>query len=175
MPLARAISSVAALFRARTRRVAVGGTHAHVEFRPARADQLEALTNAMRRMAASLGRLTWVDVSPDTQRVVFSFERGAYGAEELCSAVEAAEREAGLDGGRFSEERRWHPADEIEQLRRWVELLADAAAFLFGLGLRFSPLPALPFGGNLVAFLSVVQSVGRLREGLEERLGHERA
>ncbi len=175
MPVARALSSVAGLFRARSRRAAVGSTRAHVEFRPVRPDQLEALSNAMQRIALSLGRLHWVEVNPDTQRVVFSFERGAYDEHELCEAVAAAEREAGLDRERFSEERRWHPADEIEQLRVLVELLADGAAFLFGLGLRFSPLPALPFGGNLVALLSLLQSVPRLRRRLEERLGRERA
>ena len=150
MPVARALSSVAGLFRARSRRAAVGSTRAHVEFRPVRPDQLESLGNAMRRVAASLGRLNWVEINPDTQRVVFSFERGAYGADELCAAVAAAEREAGVATERFSEERRWYPADDIEQLRVLVELLADAAAFVFGLGLRFSPLPALPFGGPVI-------------------------
>jgi len=175
MPVARALSSVAGLFRPRSRRAAVGSTRAHVEFRPVRPEQLETLGNAMRRIAASLGRLNWVELNPDTQRVVFSFERGAYGEHELCAAVEAAEREAGLASEGFSEERRWHPADDIEQLRVLVELLADGAAFLFGLGLRLSPLPALPFGGNLVAILSLLQSVPRLRRGLEQRLGRERA
>jgi cation-transporting ATPase I len=171
----RMVSSVAALFRARSRRVAVGSTRAHVEFRDARPHQLEALTLAVQRVSASLGRLSWVEVNADTQRVVFAFEHGAYGADELCAAVEAAEREAGVDVERFSEERRWHPADPAEGLRRLVELLADTAAFVFGLGLRFSPLPALPFGGNLVALLSVMHSVPRLRRGLEQRLGQERA
>ena len=171
----RMVSSVAALFRARSRRVAVGSTRAHVEFRDARPHQLEALTLAVQRVSATLGRLSWVELNADTQRVVFAFEHGAYGADELCAAVEAAEREAGVDVERFSEEGRWHPADSAEGLRRLVELLADTAAFVFGLGLRFSPLPALPFGGNLVALLSVMHSVPRLRRGLERRLGQERA
>ena len=34
--------------------------------------------------AATLGRLSWVEVNPDTRRVVFSFEHGAYDADELC-------------------------------------------------------------------------------------------
>jgi cation-transporting ATPase I len=71
--------------------------------------------------------------------------------------------------------RRWHPADHAEGLRRLVELLADTAAFFFGLGLRFSPLPVMPFAGNFVAILSLMQSVPSLREGLERRLGRERA
>jgi cation-transporting ATPase I len=172
---ARTLGSVAALFRTRARRVALGSARAHVEFRETSPAQLEALTAAIRRVAASLGRLSWVEVNPDTRRVVFSFERGAYGADELCAAVEAAEREAGLDAGRFVEDGRWHPADEVEALRRFVELVADTAAFLFGLGLRFSPLPAMPFAGNFAAVLSLMNSVPRLRAGLERRLGYERA
>ncbi len=175
MPVARVISSVAALFRSRSRRVAVSATRAHVEYREGTPPQIERLTAAMQRIAASLGHLSWVEVNPDTQRVVFAFEQGAYGPDELCEAVEQAEREAGLDVARFSEDRRSHPADDHEALRRVVELLSDTAAFVFGLGLRLSPLPAMPFGGNLVALLSLVQSVPRLKAGLERRLGHERA
>src|SRR5690606_34302886 len=70
---------------------------------------------------------------------------------------------------------RWHPADHEESLRRFVALLADTAAFVFGLGLRLSPLPVMPFAGNVVAILSLMQSVPRLRAGLEGRLGRERA
>lgn len=172
----RAIGSVASLFRARSRRVAVGSARAHVEFREVDgAERLEALTAAMRRVAATLGRLSWVEVNPDTRRVVFSFEHGAYGADELCAAVEMAEREAGLAAERFAEDGRWHPADHEEALRRFVELLADTAAFIFGLSLRLSPLPVMPFAGNIVAVLSLMQSVPRLRRGLEARLGQQRA
>ena len=174
--MARAVGSVASLFRARSRRVAMGSARAHVEFREVDSpDRLEALTAAMQRVAATLGRLSWVEVNPDTRRVVFSFEHGAYGADELCDAVEAAEREAGLDAGRFTEDGRWHPADHDEGLRRFVELLADTAAFVFGLSLRLSPLPVMPFAGNIVAVLSLMHSVPRLRAGLEARLGRERA
>ena len=171
----RALSSVAGLFRARARRVAMGSARAHVEFKETAPERIEALEAAMQRVAASLGRLSWVEVNPDTRRVVFSFEQGAYDADELCAAVEAAEREAGSDGARFVEDGRWHPADHAEGLRRLVELMADTAAFVFGLGLRLSPLPVLPFAGNLVAVLSLMQSVPRLRAGLERRLGRERA
>lgn len=172
----RALGSVASLFRRRSRRVAMGSARAHVEFREARGpERLEALAAAMQRVAASLGRLSWVEVNPDTRRVVFSFERGAYDADELCAAVEAAEREAGLHEASFVEDERWHPADAAEGLRRLVELLADTAAFVFGLGLRLSPLPVMPFAGNIVAVLSLVQSVPSLRRGLEGRLGRERA
>jgi len=163
------------LFRARSRRVAVGSTRAHVEFRETGTRDIAALTAAMQRVSESLGRLSWVEVNAATQRVVFAFEHGAYGADELCAAVEDAERQAGVAGAEFSEQRPWHPVDQNEGLRRLVELFADTAAFVFGLGLRFSPLPALPFGGNLVALLSLMHSVPRLRRGLERRLGQERA
>jgi cation-transporting ATPase I len=175
MPVTRVVSSVVSLFRERSRRVAVGSTRAQVEFRESGPQQIEALTAALQRTIAALGQLSWVEVNADTQRVVFAFEHGAYGADELCAAVEAAEREVGVDSARFSEERRWHPADPAEGLRRLVELLADTATFLFGLGLRLSPLPAFPFGGNLVVLLSLMHSVPRLRRGLEQRLGQERA
>jgi hypothetical protein len=56
MPVARAVSSVAGLFRPRSRRAAVGTARAHVEFRPVRPEQLAALANAMRRIGESLGQ-----------------------------------------------------------------------------------------------------------------------
>lgn len=175
MNATRALGSVASLFRARSRRVAVGSTRAHVEYRRAAPGELQRLASAMQRIAASLGHLSWVEVNPDTQRVVFAFESGAYTADELCAAVEAAEREAGVSAARFSEQQRLHPADSADALRLLVELLADSAAFVLGLSLRFSPLPAFPFAGNLVALLSVVRSVPRLELALARHLGPERA
>lgn len=171
----RRVSPLMRLMRARDRRSAVSSTRAHVEFRETGPQHLRALTDAMQRVSASLGQLRWVEVNVDTQRVVFAFERDAYGAGELCAAVEAAEREAGIAGGRFADEARHHPADEAEGLRRFVELVADSLAFAVGLGLRVSPIPSLPFGGNLVALISVMRAVPRLRRRVEARLGVERA
>jgi hypothetical protein len=173
--LRRAFGSVAELFKTRSRRVAVGSERAHVEFRETAVGEIQALVAALRRVSTSLGQLTSVEINAATQRVVFAFERGAYGADELCEAVEAAEQEAGVGAARFAEERPWHPADENEALRRFVELMADTAAFVLGLGFRLSPFPAMPFAGNLVALLSLMHSVPRLRQGLERRLGKERA
>lgn len=175
MRRAAVFRSVTNLFKDRTRRVSMGPTRAHVEFREAPPEKLASLVDAMERIAEALGDLTWVEVNADTQRVVFAFEGGTYGPEALCAAVEEAEREAGLASAPFSENERLHPADSGESLRRAVELVADATAFAVGLGFRWSPLPPLPFGGNLVAALSLMRAVPRLRSRLESRLGRERA
>ncbi len=168
--------SVAGLFQGRSRKVTVSETRAHVEFRQAAGvEQLRALAGAVQRVASALGDVSWVEVNADTHRVVFAFEGNALSAADLSAIVAEAESLAGLAGAEFSEAERRHPADVDEAMQRVVELAADAAAFSAGLVLRLSPLPALPFGGNLVAGLSLMRAVPRLRRGLEGRLGRERA
>lgn len=162
------------VFRARGRRVAVGQTRAHVEYRNVAPEQLRSLAEAIEQEARHLDRLTWVQVNADTQRVLFAFESGAYGPEALCQVLEAAEAEVEATGG-FSQTREHYPADLDETARRLVEALADAAGLTLGLTLRLSPLPTLPFSGNGVALLALLRGVPQLRRKLEARLGQERA
>src|SRR5690606_18354752 len=105
-------------------------------------------------------------------RVVFAYERNAYGADELVGLVERAERMAQVDKAAF-DRRSVHPTDDELALQRAVELLADLVGLGVGFGFRISPLPAVPGVGNLVAALSLLRSVPRLRQSLDERWGEE--
>ncbi len=165
---------VSQLFRARKRRVSIGAERAHVEFRTVVDEELPALADAISTLAADMRYLDWVELNAHTQRVVFAYQRNAYGEDELVSVVERAERMASVDNAGF-ERQVYHPEDQELPLRRSVELFADLVALTVGASLRVTPLPAVPGVGNLVAAVSLLRSVPRLRGGLEERWGPERA
>jgi cation-transporting ATPase I len=172
---ARALAgSVARLFKSRARRVAVGKTKGHVELKELSAEVLDRVALELERLGELVQRFDWIDVNRDTRRVVFSFEPDGCSPEELDALVEQAERAAGAGGASFAEDGRAHPADTHHALRHLVELAADSASFVLALALRISPLPTMPFAGNLAAVISVLQSSPGLREGIEQRLGKER-
>lgn len=174
MQLRSAISRVANLFKARSRRVQVGTRRAHVEFRELDVSEVDTFVTALQRLCEGLRYLQWVEVNVHTHRVVFAYEQNAFGADDLVELVERAERLSGLGSGRFREDTP-HPLDDELALRRLVELFFDAASFAAGVGLTFSPFPALPLSGNLSGLLSIVRGSPRLRSGIEQRLGVERA
>lgn len=174
MQLRSAISRVAGLFKARTRRVHVGARRAHVEFRDVDESELDLFTETLHRLCEGVRYLQWAEVNVHTHRVVFAYEQNAFGADDLVELVERAERLTGFGNGRFREDKP-HPIDDELALRRLVELCFDTASFVAGVGLTFSPIPTLPFSGNLAGLLSIVRGSPRLRVSIEERLGEERA
>jgi cation-transporting P-type ATPase I len=165
---------VKTLFAPRSRRASVGTRRAHVEFRVGADDEIEVFAAGLRRLAKDLPGLEWLEVNAHTKRVVFGYREAACDADQLVELVEQAERLAQLSAAAFDEAVEYSADDELG-VRRIVELCADVTGFMVALGLSFSPVPALPFTGNAVAALSVIRSVPRLRKGLEERWGRERA
>lgn len=174
MNFLNAVGQVGKLFRSRTRRVAVGTRRAHVEFRDVSDDELSALAGELATRCAAVELLDWVEVNAHTGRVVFAYQDNAFGADTLVSWVEQAERVSQISSAGYVDAAT-HPSSAEIGARRLVEMSADAVGFFAGLGLALSPLPALPFSGNLVAALSILRSSQRLRGRLEERLGAERA
>lgn len=174
MQLKSALSRVANLFKARSRRVQVGARRAHVEFRDLDASEVDTFVEVLQRLCEGLRYLQWVEVNVHTHRVVFAYEQNAFGVDDLVELVERAERLSGLGSGRFREDKP-HPLDDELALRRLVELCFDVASFAAGVGLTFSLVPALPLSGNLSGLLSIVRGSPRLRSGIEQRLGVERA
>ncbi|MEN9581744.1 MAG: hypothetical protein RJA70_4753, partial [Pseudomonadota bacterium] len=174
MKLIEIASQVGKLFKARSRRASVGLRRAHIEFRSINEDELRAFAKALDRMAESHERLKWVEVNAHTRRVVFAYEDNAYGADDLVDLVDRAERSASVNQARF-EPRSSHPSNVELGARRMVELAADTVAFVGGVSLSVSPIPAVPFSGNLVALLSVLRSSPRWRRELERKFGVERA
>lgn len=162
------------LFRARTRRSWVTDERAHVEFGALSESELAAFDRALRAAIAGDGRVRAVEVNAYTRRVVFSIERGSCDLSELVGWVATAESRAGVAPARFDGTPE-HLADIEPTLRRMVGLGADLGAFFMGLGLSVSPFPAAPFAGSAASLLSLIESVGKLRAGLEERIGAERA
>lgn len=174
MQFKHAFSRVRGLLRPRSRRVQVGARRAHVEFRDLDSPEIDAFVNALNRLCTNLPYMQWVEVNVHTQRVVFAYHQHAFGSEDLVELVERAERLTQFVGAPFAEDCP-HPADEELALRRLVELSFDAASFVAGLGLSLTPIPRLPFSGNLAALLSLVRGAPTLRQGVEQRLGVERA
>ncbi len=174
MSLTSRFEPVARLLRERTRRSFLTEERAHVEFGGVGDDEFAAFEQSLRAFAAADGRIRRLEINVATRRVLFVFERGACALAELVSAVEEAERAAGVDRARFQGTAE-HPADLEPALRRLLGLTADVAALFAGLGLSITPLPALPFAGNAAAVLSLIENVVRLRAALDERIGRERA
>lgn len=174
MQLRNVLSRATRLLGKRNRRVSVGARRAHVEFRVL--DEVEAgvFANTLLRLCEGLRYLQWAEVNVHTRRVVFAYEHNAFGSDDLIELVERAERLAGFHQANFGEDR-VHPADPELELRRLIEVCFDAASFVAALGLTFSPVPTLPFSGNLAGFLSLMRGYPRLRARLERRLGAERA
>ncbi len=165
---------VGKLFRKRDRRLSVGARRGHVELRELAAEELGPLVDALHSLVSTLPEMEWVEVNAHTGRVVFAYEEHAFDGDDLESFVAQAERTAQVTRAAFRE-RHDHPADWEPGAQMLVELTADLVSMLVGAGLRVSPFPAMPFSGNGVALLSLVRSTQRLRQGLDARLGWERA
>ncbi len=168
-----AFEPVARLFRERERRSFLTEGRAHVELGDLGHDELPRFEQALRAQATADGRVTRLQVNAYLRRAIFVFEPATCALSELVQWVEEAERAAGVADARFAGAPE-HPADVEPSLRKIVGLAADGAAFLTGLGLSVTPLPAMPLAGTVSAVLSLVGSVDRLRAGLEQRLGPER-
>jgi hypothetical protein len=125
-------------------------------------------------LAAQLPGLQWVEVNAHTRRVVFGYEEDSCDTADLVELVEQSERLAQLSAAAFDEAVEYAADDELG-VRRIVELCADVGGLVMATGLSLSPQPSLPLSGNAVAALSVNRNVPRLKKGLEERWGSERA
>jgi cation-transporting ATPase I len=154
--------------------VSVGARRAHVEFRDISDEEVDAFAATLRKVASRLDILEWTEVNVHTRRVVFAYPEFAYDASELEAVVEQAERLAQVSNASFDETQA-HPVDYETGARRIVELCADVFGFAVGFGLSVSPFPAVPMSGNAVAILALIRGSPRLRKGLEERWGVERA
>lgn len=166
---------VAQLFRARSRRVSVGVRRGHVEYRSMNEEELVRFAGFIQRLVQGDALMTWAEVNVHTRRVVFAYADDSYGAPDLVELVEEAESLTRLGESPFASDGQTYPADVEHGIRRLVELVADTGSVAIGLGLAVSPLPRIPMSGNVAAALSIVRSSPRLRRGLEERFGVERA
>jgi cation-transporting ATPase I len=188
---ARLLLPLVKLVSARSRRAAISRRRAYVEYRAQiRGAHLLRFTEALKLGSAYLTRAQWFEVSQQTGRVVFAFEEDAYSLDELIDVVEAAEQAVGFAGGALggnsfggvgfaggmaSASVPDHPADADLVVQRGVELAADLVSTLIGFGLSLSPVPVVPLSGNAVGVLSILRGSPELRQGLEMRLGVERA
>jgi cation-transporting ATPase I len=187
---ARLLLPLVKLVSARTRRAAISRRRAYIEYRAQiRGAHLSRFAEALKLGSAYLTRAQWFEVNQQTGRVVFAFEEDAYSLDELIDVVEAAEQAVGfaqgaLGGNPFAgvgfsgaapPSIPDHPADAELVVQRGVELAADLVSMLVGFGLSLSPVPAVPLSGNAVGVLSILRGSPELRQGLEMRLGVERA
>lgn len=175
MPLRDRIASFARLFKERPRKTSSSGGLTFIEFRDVGASQLEQFNTAAREKVATIPGVIWVEVNPHTRRVMVGHDQYRVRLQQLVEAVEEAERSLPPPSGDALDDSRQLPDDDILELQRVLELLADAAGLWLGLGLRVVPLTPSSLGVNATALLSLVKHVERLRGDLDERLGRERA
>lgn len=174
MVIRGALDSLLRTFAPRGRRAYLTEVRAHVEFRAVEGAELDLFTRAVQAEAQALSALHWVEVNPHTRRVVFAFERGAYGIAELEAVVAAAERQAQVFPGGNEDWGPEHPADvePLERLR--LEVTAELVAAALALVLELSPLRPSTVAGHALGIVSLLRGT-RLRELLHERLGEARA
>jgi cation-transporting P-type ATPase I len=175
MSLAGAFFTVKKLLSPRARRSFIGRTRAHLELRDLSQSELSVFAERARAALGELVRVRGVEINAPLRRLVVSFDDDAYSLSELLAVVEQAERAAGVENARFRDEHWEHPADAESIERLMVGLCADALGTVAGLGLKFSPVPALRVAGTLGSLLSIAQSTARLRKPLDDRFGPNRA
>ncbi len=162
------------LLKKRERRLSVGARRGHVELRALAEDEIQAVADALDSLTRPLEGMSWVEVNAHTRRAVFAYEENAFSQDDLEDLVTKAEQIAGVGNATF-DELHSHPADVERAMQLLLELGVDAVAVLVGTGLRFSPLPAVPFSGNAVAILSLLRGSQRVRAKVDGKLGHDRA
>ncbi|HYQ18763.1 MAG TPA: hypothetical protein VEQ58_23470, partial [Polyangiaceae bacterium] len=175
MSLLGALLTVRKLLSPRARRSWLGSTRAHIELRDVSQSELSLFSACVRPAFAELPRVRGVELNAALRRLIISFDDDAYTLAELLVVVEQAERTAGIENARFRDELWEHPADAEGIERLLVGLCADALGTVSGLGLKFSPLPALRVAGTLGSLFSIAQSTSRLRKPLDDRFGPQRA
>ncbi len=173
--LASVVAGIKEAFSARKRRAWMGRTRAHVELRELSGDELERFATLLREAAARMAQVKWVEVNPHLRRAVIEIERGAYELEDLIELVEAAERSAAVDKASFSETAADHPADAEPLHQLGLGAALDMVGFGLGTVLRLSPLPKSGVAASVAAAAAVVRAVPRLRQGLDQALGTQRA
>ena len=175
MRIQRALSTLKKLYSKRGRRSYLGRTRAHIELRELAHAEYDALADALERGFRELAHVHWIELHPEISRLVVTFEQDSYTLEELLEVVERAERSTGTFAAGFKDAPWEHPADSETSERLVAGMVADAAGFALGVGLRFSPVPASRVAGTLASVLAIVQTSPRLRGPLDERVGPKRA
>jgi cation-transporting ATPase I len=170
-----AVSVVKKLLGPRTRRAFTSGTRAHVEMRNLSGGELVAFKRCVSAEFSANARVKWARVNRPTLRVIVEFEEGALSLEDVVRHVANAERAAGVETAPFVDGTWEHPSDGEAAERVMVELAADAVGVVVGTALRFSLIPASRLAGTAASMLQITQGSGRLRRGLDERLGPLRA
>lgn len=175
MGLLDALLTVRKLLSPRARRSWLTRNRAHIELRDLSQAELRLFLERVRPALTELVRVRGVEVNAALRRLIIAFDDDAYTLSELLAVVEQAERAAGVENAAFKDELWEHPADAEGVERLLVGLCADALGTVTGLGLKFSPLPALRVAGTVGSLFSIAQSTSRLRKPLDDRFGPLRA
>jgi cation-transporting ATPase I len=175
MSLVGAFYTVRKLLSPRARRSWIGRTRAHLELRDMSQSELAVFGARVRPALGELVRVRGVEINAALRRLIVAFDDDAYTLAELLAVVERAERAAGVENARFKDELWEHPADAESIERLLVGLCADAFGTASGLGLKFSPVPALRVAGTIGSLFSIAQTTARLRKPLDDRFGPQRA
>jgi hypothetical protein len=102
----------------RERRLWVGSRRAHIEFRRMSTEELAGFVRAVEDSLGRMAWVRWVEVNPQTRRVIIEFEQGAYTETELVHHVARAERLVGVGSAPFAEQVGDHPCRQMSRVAR---------------------------------------------------------
>jgi len=147
-----------------------------VEFRGVPPQSLAAFEHALQTMVQRRSEIQWVHVNPWIHRAVFAFDTNSLTREILTACVIEAERQVGATpaDAPSPNDLRDLPDNELLELQRAIEVMAEVAGLGLGLWLRLLPFAPTRTGVNIVALLSLVQLVPTLRQRLDEEWGSDR-
>ncbi|HEX9619116.1 MAG TPA: HAD-IC family P-type ATPase [Polyangiaceae bacterium] len=158
----------------RQRRLWIGARRAHIEFRQMSTEELTVFVRAIQDSLGRMAWVRWVEVNPQTRRVIVEFEQGSYTETELVHHVARAEQRVGVASASFAEHLGDHPADREPAERLAVEIGIDAIGLCMATLLRLSLIPASRVSGSAASLLSIVRTTPSLRSGLDRRFGLDR-
>jgi len=173
--LREAFETTLRLLRPRARRSWLGTHRAHIEFCEMDAEELQSFSRRLREAASRLSQIQWVEINPYTRRAVVGFEPDSITLAQLTELIEGAERGVSGPGNNFAAEVREHPADIESAQRLTLELTGDLLGFMLGTALKFSILRPSNLAASTAAIAAIVGGSPRLRRGIDDRLGPQRA
>jgi cation-transporting P-type ATPase I len=145
----------------------VQGGSAHIAVRGISGPGAAASARRLERRLASLAGVRRAEVTAPLGRVAVNFDEAVLGSEDLVQAIDAFERNAGLDGQPFAAVS--HPADWEPIVREAVLVGAGLVGSTVALVGRASRLPPLP--PVIPTLLALADSTPRLRGQVENLLG----
>ncbi len=139
-----------------------------------RNDQVDDLRRAVSARLTDVAGVDRAEWNPYTGRLVVGWDGTAPRLEEVVAALEAAERDAGVEAP-LDREASGHPADSEPLTRAVLEIAADVVGFGVALAASALPVPSGVLAVDFAAVLGELQNAPPLRRFADRTLGPARS